>query len=437
VAVVGGGSTYTPELVDGLCDLEDRMVVDDLVLLDPSDVRRDVVGGLSERILRARGWGGTFSTTGDPHAALEGADFVVAQLRIGGQAARHVDETLPVGYGCLGQETVGAGGFAKALRTVPVVLGLAEEMAARSNPGAWLVDFTNPVGIVTQALLDEGHRAVGLCNVAIWAQRRLGHYLGVDPDDVAIEHVGLNHLTWIRSARIGGGTTAGPDGAGGDGPGGADRLDDLFERFGPELELESGVPIDVLRMQHALPSYYVHYYYQHDAEVAQQAAPGHRSRADVVAELETKLLEEYRDPALVSKPAALSYRGGAFYSLAAVRLMASLHDGRGDVQVVDMRNDGAVPGLPDDAVVETTAVVDADGAHPLPQRPLPPDMLGLVQHAKAYERLAVRAACSGSRDDVVRALLGNPLVGQYPLAAELADELLAANKDHLPRFFPS
>jgi 6-phospho-beta-glucosidase len=446
VAVVGGGSTYTPELVDGLCDLEDRMVVDDLVLLDPSEMRRDVVGGLSERILRERGWGGTFSTTAEPSAALEGADFVVVQLRIGGQAARHVDETLPVGYGCLGQETTGAGGFAKALRTVPVVLGLAEEMAARANPGAWMVDFTNPVGIVTQALLDEGHRAVGLCNVAIWAQRRLGHYLGVDPDDVEIEHVGLNHLTWIRSARISGSGRSsrsgddepgGGSGAAGEGSGGTDRLGDLFERFGPELELESGVPIDVLRMQHALPSYYVHYYYQHDAEVAQQAMPGHRSRADFVAELETKLLEEYRDPTLVTKPAALSYRGGAFYSLAAVRLMASLHDGKGDIQVVDMRNDGAVLGLPDDAVVETTAVVDADGAHPLPQRPLPPDMLGLVQHAKAYERLAVRAASSGSREDVVRALLANPLVGQYPLAAELADKLLAANKDHLPRFFPS
>jgi 6-phospho-beta-glucosidase len=425
VAVVGGGSTYTPELVDGLCDLEDRIVVDDLVLLDPSELRREVVGGLSERILRKRGWGGTFWTTADPHAALEGADFVVVQLRIGGQAARHVDETLPVGYGCLGQETVGAGGLAKALRTVPVVLELAEEMAARANPGAWLVDFTNPVGIVTQSLLDEGHRAVGLCNVAIWAQRRIGHYLGVDPDEVEIEHVGLNHLTWIRSARVK--KTVG----------GEDRLSELFERFGPELELESGMPIDVLRLQHAFPSYYVHYYYGHDAEVAQQSAPGHRSRADVVAELEAKLLEEYRDPALVSKPAALSYRGGAFYSLAAVRLMASLHDGTGDVQVVDMRNDGAIPGLPDDAVVETTAVVDARGAHPLPQRPMPSEMLGLVQHAKAYERLAVEAACSGSRNDLVRALLANPLVGQYPLAAELADAILAANRTHLPRFFPS
>jgi 6-phospho-beta-glucosidase len=420
--------------VDGLCDLEDRIVVDDLVLLDPSDVRREVVGGLSERILRARGWGGTFWTTADPHAALEGADFVVVQLRIGGQAARHVDETLPVGYGCLGQETVGAGGLAKALRTVPVVLELAEEMAERANPGAWLVDFTNPVGIVTQALLDEGHRAVGLCNVAIWAQRRIGHYLGVDPDAVEVEHVGLNHLTWIRSAR-----TRGADGAGGpgDGVGGEDRLDELFDRFGPEVELESGVSLEVLRLQHALPSYYVHYYYGHDAEVAAQSTAGYRSRADVVAELETTLLEEYRDPTLTSKPAALSLRGGAYYSLAAVRLMASLHAGTGDLQVVDMRNDGAVPGLPDDAVVETTAVVDANGAHPLPQRPLPPEMLGLVQHAKAYERLAVRAACSGSRDDVVRALLANPIVGQYPLAAELADELLAANRGHLPRFFPS
>ena len=329
---------------------------------------------------------------------------------------------------------MGAGGLAKALRTVPVVLELAEEMAARGNPGAWLVDFTNPVGIVTQALLDEGHRAVGLCNVAIWAQRRIGHYLGVDPDDVAVEHVGLNHLTWIRSARTGAvRPAAAPDVAEEAGP---DRLDELFDRFGPEVELESGVPLEVLRLQHALPSYYVHYYYQHDAEVAAESTPGYRPRADVVAELETTLLEEYRDPALATKPAKLSYRGGAYYSLAAVRLMASLHAGTGDVQVVDMRNDGAVPGLPDDAVVETTAVVDAEGAHPLPQRDLPPEMLGLVQHAKAYERLAVRAACSGSRDDVLRALLANPLVGQYPLAAQLTDELLSANRQHLPRFFP-
>jgi 6-phospho-beta-glucosidase len=420
VAVVGGGSTYTPELVDGLCDVEDRMVVDDLVLLDPSQLRREVVGGLSERILRARGWSGTFSATADPHAALEGADFVVVQLRIGGQAARHVDETLPVGYGCLGQETVGVGGLAKALRTVPIVLELAEEMAARANPGAWLVDFTNPVGIVTQALLDEGHRAVGLCNVAIHVQRRIGHYLGIDPDSVALEHVGLNHLTWARSAVVDG----------------VDRMPDLLERFGPELELESGCPSGLLRLLGALPSYYLHYYYCLDENLAEQAGPGWRSRAEVVAEIEAELLAQYRDPALVTKPDKLSWRGGAFYSEAAVRLMASLHAGTGDTQVVDVRNDGALPGIEDDAVVEIPCTVDRHGAHPLPQRDMPPDMAGLVAHCKAYERLAVQAATSGSRETMIRALVANPLVGQYPKAERLADALLEANRHFLPRFFP-
>ena len=419
VAVVGGGSTYAPELAEGFCDHEDRLVVDDLVLLDPDTERLGVVGGLCRRILDRRGWGGTLRTTADRDAALEGADFVVVQLRVGGQATRLRDETLP-GYGCLGQETTGAGGLAKALRTVPVVLEIAEETAARAAPGAWVVDFTNPVGIVSQALLDAGHRALGLCNVAITVQRRLGHYLRVDPDSVELEHVGLNHLTWARSATVDG----------------VDRLPELLERFGPELALESGSPVELCRLLGALPSYYLHYYYAHDAEVAEQRAAGYRPRAAVVRELEAELLAEYADPVLDTRPARLSWRGGAYYSEAAVRLIASLHAGTGDVQVVDVRNDGALPGLPDDAVVELPCVVDRDGARPLPQRPLPAEMLGLVEHAKAYERLGAEAARQGSRDLVARALLANPLVGQYPLAAELADSLLAADRHQLPRFFP-
>jgi 6-phospho-beta-glucosidase len=420
VAVVGGGSTYTPELVDSLCAHEDRIVVDELVLLDPDPDRLEAVGGLAHRILRRHGWAGDLVTTGDRSRAVDGADFVVVQLRIGGQAARHTDETLPVGFGCLGQETTGPGGLAKALRTVPTVLEIAEETADRGAPGAWVVDFTNPVGIVTQALVDQGHRAVGLCNVAIHVQRRIGHYLRVDPDSVEIEHVGLNHLTWVRSARVEG----------------VDRLPELFDRFGPELELESGSPPGLLRLLGALPSYYLHYYYALDHNVAEQSAPGWRSRADVVAELEAELLAEYRDPALDTKPEKLSYRGGAYYSEAAVRLIASLRAGTGDVQVVDVRNAGSLPGLPDDAVVEVPCTVDGDGAHPLPQRALPPEMAGLVAHCKAYERLAVEAAVSGSRDTMIRALVANPLVGQYPLAEKLADGLLAANRHFLPRFFP-
>lgn len=420
VAVVGGGSTYTPELVDGLCDHEDRLRVDELVLLDPDLQRLEVVGALSERILRRRGWTGRFATTGDRDAALDGADFVVVQLRVGGQQARYSDETVPVGFGCLGQETTGPGGLAKALRTVPVVLELAQETAARGAPGAWVVDFTNPVGIVTQALVDEGHRAVGLCNVAIWVQRRIGHYLGVDADTVELEHVGLNHLTWARSATIGG----------------RDRLPELLSRFAPELELETGVPSGLLELLGALPSYYLHYYYCLSQEVREQSQPGYRPRAEVVQKLEARLLDQYRDPTLTTKPEELSHRGGAFYSEAAVRLMASLAAGTGDVQVVDVRNDGALPGLADDAVVEVPARVLPDGPVPVPQRPLPPEMMGLVEHCKAYERLAVEAACSGSRKAVTRALVANPLVGQWPVATELTDALLGANRHLLPRFFP-
>jgi 6-phospho-beta-glucosidase len=241
----------------------------------------------------------------------------------------------------------------------------------------------------------------------------------VAPDEISLEHVGLNHLTWVRSAVVGT----------------EDRLPELLERFGPELELETGNPLPLLQLLRALPSYYLHYYYQRDQELEAQRAPGYRPRAEVVAELESELLAQYRDPTLVTKPDALSRRGGAFYSEAAVRLMASLHAATGDVQVIDVCNDGAIPGLPDDAVVEVPCVVDERGAHPLPQRELPPEMLGLVEHAKAYERLAAEAAVTGSRRTVVRALVANPLVGQYPMAEELATALIEANRRFLPRFF--
>src|SRR6476620_2657471 len=196
IAVVGGGSTYTPELVEGFEARRDRMPIDELVLLDTDPRRLEIVGGLAQRMLDRLDWTGRLRCTGDREAAIDGADFVLIQLRVGGQAARLVDETLPPTFGVIGQETTGAGGFAKALRTVPVVLELAELAARRAAPGAWVVDFTNPVGIVTQALIDDGHRAIGLCNVAINMQRQFAADLGVEPERVALEHVGLNHLSW-------------------------------------------------------------------------------------------------------------------------------------------------------------------------------------------------------------------------------------------------
>jgi 6-phospho-beta-glucosidase len=355
----------------------------------------------------------------DRDRALDGASFVVAQIRVGGQAARLLDETIPLEFGCIGQETTGPGGFAKALRTVPVILALAEATARRGAPGAWFVDFTNPVGIVTQALLDAGHRAIGLCNVAITLRRRLAVMLGVPWERVELEHVGLNHLTWVRRVRVDG----------------ADVLPDLLERRADEAADEVDLPAELLRVLGAIPSYYLRYYYRADEVLAEERSPGHMTRAEEVMAIERDLLERYRDPGLDRKPELLATRGGSFYSEAAVRLMASLHAGTGDVQEVNVRNAGALPDLPPDAVVEVPARIDRDGAHPMPLAPLAPELLGLVQHAKAYERLTVDAAGTGRRDIALKALATNPLVPSYGVAAPLLDALLEANRMHLPRFF--
>ncbi len=417
IAVVGGGSTYTPELIEGFVRRAARLPIDELVLLDVDLERLDIVGGLAQRMLDRLDWVGRLTLTGDRERAIDGADFVLIQLRVGGQATRLVDETLPPRFGVIGQETTGAGGFAKALRTVPVVLELAEIVGRRAAPGAWIIDFTNPVGIVTQALLDDGHRALGLCNVAINIQRTIAERLGVGMDDVALEHVGLNHLSWERAVRVNG----------------VDRLPELLANDAEWLADHVGMPVELIRMLGAIPSYYLHYYYETSKVVAEQS-DGH-TRAQDVIDIEARLLDMYRDQGLAEKPALLADRGGAYYSEAAAQLIASLYDGAGDIQVVDMRNDGALPDLPDRAVVEIPARIDRDGAHALPLAPLAPEMRGLVQAAKAYEELTVEAACSGDRRTALRALVANPLVGEWAIAEPLLAALLEANRRHLPRFF--
>jgi 6-phospho-beta-glucosidase len=405
VVVVGGGSTYTPELVSGLATRQSALTVGELVLLDPDRDRLDVVAAFAARILRAAGWPGRLTATADRNGALDGADAVLVQLRVGGQQARLHDETVPLACGCLGQETTGAGGLGKALRTVPVVLELAEEVRRRAAREAWIVDFTNPVGIVTRALRDAGHRAVGLCNVAIGLQRTVAGMLGVEPGRVLVDQVGLNHLTWIRRVLLDG----------------VDVLPMLLDRHGAALAEHVELPVEVLRELGAIPSYYLRYYYAHDAVVAEQRDG--TPRASQVQAIEAELLDLYRDPALVTKPALLEQRGGAYYSEAAVALLTSLVSGDGAVHEVDVANAGLLPGLADDDVVEVPARVDRSGPRPLPQAPLPPEMLGLVQHVAAYERLAVRAALSGDPADIRKALLAHPLVGQWDLAVELARTL--------------
>jgi 6-phospho-beta-glucosidase len=403
LAVIGAGSTYTPELVSSLT----RVPVTELALMDVDAERLDVVGGLARRMLDRADYGGALTLTGDLDAAVDGARFVLLQIRVGGQAARLQDETAPLACGCIGQETTGAGGFAKAMRTVPVVLDIASRVRDRAEPGAWIVDFTNPVGIVTRALLDAGHRALGLCNVAIGFQRSIARMLGVEPERVLVDQVGLNHLTWIRAVHVDG----------------ADVLPLLLDAHGDELAEQSALPRTLLEELGAIPSYYLHYFYAHDEVLAEQrdGVP----RAATVAEIERQLLELYRNPDVDEKPRLLEQRGGAFYSEAAIGLVSALATGSGDVHVVDIRNGSTLAGLRTDDVVEVPAHIGGNGADPLPQEPLAPELLGLVQHVTAYERLTVEAAVTGDAVLARKALLAHPLIGQYAIVEQLAEKLLA------------
>jgi 6-phospho-beta-glucosidase len=414
LAVVGGGSTYTPELVDGIARLTGDIKITELVLVDPDESRLSVVGPFSARIMARYGHPAAVTWTSDLDTAVDGAGAVLLQLRVGGQATRHRDETWPLECGCVGQETTGAGGFAKALRTVPVVLDVASRVRDRAEPGAWIIDFTNPVGIVTRALLDAGHRAIGLCNVAIGYQRLFASLLNVVPEQVDLDHVGLNHLTWERAALVDG----------------ADKLPALLAAHGEEIAGHTGQPLAVTRAVGAVPSYYLRYFWSHDAVVDEER--GRETRAQAVAKIEQQLLEMYADPALDTKPDLLQHRGGAFYSEAAVALLASLLTDAGDRQVVNVRNNGTLPFLADEAVIEVSALVGASGATPVDVAPVSPLMSGLIAHVSAYEELALDAALRGGRDRVAAALLAHPLVGQFDLAGQLADRLLAENAAFLP-----
>ncbi|MFB7862534.1 6-phospho-beta-glucosidase [Streptomyces sp. NPDC056069] len=434
LAVVGGGSTYTPELIDGFARLRETLPITELVLVDPAADRLDLVGGLARRIFARQGHGGTIVTTSDLDAGVEGADAVLLQLRVGGQAARERDETWPLECGCVGQETTGAGGLAKALRTVPVVLDIAERVR-RTNPDAWIIDFTNPVGIVTRALLQARHKAVGLCNVAIGFQRKFAALLGVSPAEVHLDHVGLNHLTWETGVRLGG-------------PEGENLLPRLLAEHGDAVAGDLRLPRSVVDRLGVVPSYYLRYFYAHDAVVEELRTKP--SRAAEVAAMEKELLEMYGDPALDEKPGLLAKRGGAFYSEAAVDLAASLLSGTGKgpagpsaggtgggraggspYQVVNTANNGTLPFLPDDAVIEVQAAVGPNGAVPLPVAPVDPLYAGLIAHVTAYEDLALEAALRGGRDRVFKALLAHPLVGQFDRADGLTDRLIAHNREHL------
>jgi len=412
IAVIGGGSTYTPELMEGLVLRRKELALDEVVLHDIDPTRLGPVAGFCRRMAAHLGAPDLHvRDTLDLPEALTGAAFVVVQVRVGGQKARHLDETLPLRHGCIGQETTGAGGFGKAMRTIPVLLEIANAVRQHA-PGAWWINFTNPSGLVTEALARHGGvRVVGLCNIPMEMRIQAAGLLGAPVEEVLLDYVGLNHLGFVRGVRWQG----------------RDHLPDLLaslaEFQGPANLPGIEIPGDVVAALRAIPSGYLRYYYCTEEVLAElQHAP--KSRAEVVMDLEEQLFGIYRDPAAFRKPDLLQQRGGAWYSRVAVDVMAALLSPVPAIHVVNTRNGDTIPGLPRDASVEVPCRISAHGVEPLAlERPVPEAMMGLIGQVKAYERLAIEAAVQRSRRAALLALMAHPLVRTAEKARGVLEEM--------------
>jgi 6-phospho-beta-glucosidase len=422
VTTIGGGSTYTPELVQGFIERHERLGLRELWLMDIDGERLEIVGGFARRMVVAAGDPFQIRLTTDRRAALEGADFVTTQIRVGQMAARREDEYLGRRWNLVGQETTGVGGMAKALRTVPVILSIAEEMRALC-PQAWLVNFANPSGLVTEALQRYAPdvRSVGLCNGPIGYQMEIARELGLDnPFDVHLDYLGLNHLAWIRGACVSG----------------QDVWPQVLARAVQDAR-EHGeriLPAAVMERLGVVCNSYLRYYYR-TRDVLQAQAKGGPSRAEQVIEIEKTLLAQYADPALKTMPPELMQRGGAYYSTVATQLIEAIALDLGEVHIVNTSQGEAVPGVPADWVMELPCRIDAGGPHPLPAEPLPLFADGLFRAVKAYELLTARAALSGERDVALQALLVHPLGPDADQAIAVLEDMLTTHQEHLPRFF--
>ena len=417
-AVIGAGSTYTPELLEGFIERHGRLNFQTIALMDVDEEKLNVIGGLAARMLEKAGLQCKLTLTGDPDEAITGADYVFAQIRVGGLQARIRDEKIPLKHGLLGQETTGIGGFMNALRTVPVMVEYARKIE-KLAPGAWLINFSNPSGIVADAILNHtGVKMFGLCNCPINMLAEIAQAAGTG--DFDYEYVGLNHLSWITSVTVGGRDIIA------DLKGGADA-----KKTGiPEIEFEDAL----IRAVPAIPSYYLGYYYLRDEHI-KECMEAEKTRGEVCVDIERDLLAKYRDKGLNEKPAELSQRGGALYSTAAVSAAEAIENDKNEYHVVNVKNNGALPFLYDGDVIEVKCLLNRDGVKPVKvSGEISPYMVGLIQAVKAYERLTVSAAMNGCREDALAALMVHPLIGDYKKAKAALDEMILANLEYLPQF---
>ncbi len=427
VTVIGGGSTYTPELIKGFLDRVDTFPVSELWLMDIDQDRLDIVGGFAQRIVENMGAPFKVILTTDQRAAVRDTRYVVTQLRVGMMTARRNDEYLGHRHGLIGQETTGVGGMAKALRTIPVVLSIAKDMAELA-PGALLANFTNPSGIVTEALARYAPDvpAIGVCNVPITTQMGIIEKLEelyerkIDPQNAKLDTLGLNHLSWHRGFTLDG----------------EDVWPQLMQGYLTELEKEKHPewPPQLIQTLQMMPNYYLNYFYQTDSKLAAQS-DWPPSRADEVIEIEEGLLQQYADPNLKEPPEDLMKRGGAYYSTLATQILTAHYNDLGETHIINTPHRGAVPGWPEDWVLEMPCKVDASGIQPLPTEPLPPVCFGLLAQVKSYELLTVEAALHGDRKAAYQALLANPIGPAADKVQEVLDDMLETNREFLPLFW--
>lgn len=429
VVVIGGGSSYTPELIEGFLKRPESLPVREIWLVDVAagEEKLQIIKSLAERMALRVNHPARIMATLDRRAAIADADFVVTQFRVGGLEARIRDEKIPLKHRVIGQETTGPGGFMKALRTIPVMLDICRDMAELA-PESWLINFTNPSGILTEAVTRHtSTRIIGLCNNAINMRHWIAGQYQATPEEVYIEFVGCNHLLWGNRVFCRG----------------KEITRELLEKMAGDTSLNMvnipsyAWPRELLLSMGAVPCGYHRYYYLGDqilTEMLQAEAEGKPTRGEEVRRVEEELFRVYRNPDLAEKPAELSKRGGALYSEAAVQLIDAIRNDRREVHCVNTVNQNALFDLPSDVVVEVNCMINAQGAHPLAVGYLRPQLRGLLQQVKAYEELTIAAAVTGNYDTALQALIANPLVPSARVAKLLLDDLLEANSEYVGEF---
>lgn len=431
VVTIGGGSSYTPELIEGFIKRYDELPVKELWLVDikEGEEKLRIVGELAKRMVKKAGVPMDIHLTLDRREALKDADFVTTQIRVGLLDARIKDEKIPLKYGVIGQETNGPGGMFKGLRTIPVILDITKDMAELC-PDAWLINFTNPAGMVTEAVLKYGKikKVVGLCNVPIGMKMSIAKMLGVDSSRLNIDFAGLNHMVYGLNVYL-------------DGEKVTDKVIDILTSDDVSMTVKNIVDLgwekEFIKALGIIPCPYHRYYYQtrkmleHELEEAKIVG----TRGEVVKKVEKELFELYKDPNLDYKPPQLEKRGGAYYSDAACNLISSIYNNKGDIQPVNTRNNGAISSIDHDSAVEVSCVITKDGPKPLAMGDLPVPVKGLVQQIKSFERVTIEAAVTGDYNKALLAMTINPLVPSDTVAKQILDEMLEAHKEYLPQFF--